>query len=283
MGKLIKALSNDKKIRYYTVDTTDIINKIKESHNPSFGALLALGKVATFAVLYGPSILSDGEKVTIKIQGNGTIGTIYCDVNKKGEVKAFATNPFAEFDYIDGKPDLNSIIGTQGTMSVIKDLGMRENYNAVSPILKGDITETFSYFMKISEQKPSAIGIGVNVDENFNVISSGGYMAQLLPDATDENYDYLETSVKILPNPTEFYQEFSLKETLEMLSRNDNKIIEEIDTKFSCDCSKERFLKKVTLLKNEDIKEIFEKQNEIEVVCEFCKSKYTISKEDIYG
>lgn len=283
VGKLIKSLSNDKKIRYYVVDTTDIIEEIKKRHNPSIGALIAMGKVATFATLYGPSILADKERATIKIEGNGTIGKIYCDVNNKGEVKIMATNPQAELTFENEKPNWNSVIGTAGTITVIKDLGMKENYSAISPILKGDITESFSYFMQISEQKPSAIGVGVNFDENLNVLSSGGYMAQLLPDATEENYNYLETSVKILPNPTQMFKDFSLNESLEMLSRNDYKIIEEVNPKFHCDCTKERFIDKIVLLNKEDLKHIFSEKDNITVVCEFCKTSYEITKEEANG
>lgn len=283
MNKLIKALSNDKNIRYYVVDTTKIIQEIKQRHNPSFPALIAMAKVATFATLYGPSILADNEKVTIKIAGNGTIGTIYADTNKKGEVKIMATNPYAEVPFVDGKPDFNQVIGTSGTMVVIKDLQMRENYQAMSPILKGDITDTFSYFMQTSEQKPSGIGIGITFNENEEVVSCGGFMSQLLPDATDENFTNLEKQIRTLPNVNTLFNEFSQEEILELMSHNDYKIIEEQEVKFYCDCSKERFINKIIALDKNDVEQIFTKQDDIEVVCEFCKEKYIISKEDIYG
>lgn len=283
MNKLIKALSNDKNIRYYVVDTTQIVKDIKQKHNPSFGALMAMSKVATFAALYGPSILSDKEKVTIKIAGNGTIGTIYCDTNNKGEIKIMATNPYAQVPFVNNKPDFNQVIGTSGTMVVTKDLQMRENYQAISPILKGDICDTFSYFMQTSEQKPSGIGIGLNFTINEEILNCGGFMSQLLPDATPENYENLEKQIKSLPNINTLFKEFKQEEILEFLSHNDYKIIDSQDVKFYCDCTKERFIKKIIALDKKDVNEIFEKQEKIEVVCEFCKTKYMINKEDIYG
>lgn len=283
MTKLIKALSNDKMLRYYVVDTTKVIAEIKKRHNPSFGALMALGKVATFATLYGPSILSNGERATIKIDGNGSIGTIYCDVNNQGNVKIMATNMYCDIEFNDKKPDFSKIIGTNGTMSIIKDMGMGQNYNAMSPILQGDISETFSYFMQISEQKPSAIGIGLNFDQELNVVSTGGFMAQLLPGATENNFNNLEKNVKMLPNINDLFKNYSLTEILEYLSHNDYKIIEELSVNFVCDCTKQRFLQKLLVLKKEDLADIFTQNSEIEVVCEFCKNKYTITKEDVYG
>lgn len=281
MGKLLKALSNDKNIRYYSVDTTDIIKEIVKIHNPSPGAMLALAKIATFAAIYGPSILSDKEKVTIKIEGNGTIGTVYADTNKFGEVKIMCTNPNAEIPMVDGKLDVDGVIGHSGKITVIKDMGMKENYVAISPILSEDISKTFSYFMKISEQIPSAVGLGINFNENGEIIVCGGYMVQVLPGASDEQIEMVERNVTSSLNPTTMLLEFSHEEMLEMLSRNDYRIIEELDTKFSCDCSKDRFSSKVMTLGRKELNEIFSNDSKIEIICEFCKTKYNIEEGDV--
>lgn len=194
-----------------------------------------------------------------------------------------ATNMHEKLELKDGEFDFNSMIGTKGTIQVIKDLKMKENYTAISPILNKDITESFSYFMQISEQKPSAIGVGLNFDQNQEVLKCGGFMAQMLPDATEKNYQNLEKNIKMLPNTNTLFKEFSDLEIVELISQNDYKIIQESQVKFKCNCSKQRFLDKITLLGDKQIQEIFENKNQIEIVCEFCKNKYIITKEEING
>lgn len=280
MSKIIKAISNDKLVRYYVSDITDIVKEIQIRQNPSPEVLIILAKTVGFFTIYASSMLSKNEEITLILSTNGSIGKVYATANNKNEIKIFATNNYA----ISKNKDINlDLIGNSGTLTIIKDLQLKEKYSGVSEIVKGDIVNTFSNFMNSSEQLPSALATGISFNEDGSVKSSGSYMAQLMPGYTDDTIEYVEMSTKISPNPNELFSNYSLEEALEFISRGEYKILSEENAMFKCNCKKERFISKVKSLSNINLNDIFDNKEEIEIICEYCKNKYIISKGDIYG
>ncbi|MFA6595062.1 MAG: Hsp33 family molecular chaperone HslO [Bacilli bacterium] len=279
---LIKCLSYSQAVRIYVANTKDIINEIGDRLNYFPSALAAMGRVLTVGAMIG-STLKGNESVTVKVEGNGPIGLIMVDANPKGEVRAYSQNPHCHFENPDThKLDVRNTVGNRGFISVIKDLKLKEPFIGTVPIISGEIAEDFAYYFNISEQIPSAVSLGVLVDEDSRAIHAGGFMVQLLPNASEEVIDKLEEKIKQLPPMSKLLsQGNTIEQIAKLIGDETTTIIETLPLEFKCSCSKERFARGILSLGAEEIKQMIEEDKEARTICHFCGNEYYFPQNEL--
>lgn len=176
MDYLVKALAYDGKVRAYAARTTDMVNEGQRRHGTWPTASAALGRTMTASLMLG-AMLKGEDKLTVKVEGGGPIGAIVADANAKGEVRAYVSNPQVHFDLNEqGKLDVRRAVGTSGTLSVVKDLGLREFFTGQVEIVSGELGDDFTYYLVSSEQVPSSVGVGVLVNPDNTILAAGALL-----------------------------------------------------------------------------------------------------------
>ncbi len=282
---IIRGINKDKTFRLFVARTTNLVEKARRIHNTSPTATAALGRALTAAVMMGITMKGEKDSLTFKIKGDGPIGSIVTVANSKGEVKGYVDNPHVDIpSRSDGKLDVGGLVGRNGQLVVIKDLGLKEPYVGMANLISGEIAEDLVNYFYISEQQPSAISLGVLVDKDISVKAAGGYMLQLLPDVAEEDIDRIEEILgKAKPVSTLINEGLTPEEIMEELfGEFDMDILEKKFIDFECNCQREKIEDMLLSLGKEEIEDMIKKDGKVEVVCHFCNSKYLFSKEDLY-
>ena len=280
---LIKALAFDGQIRAFAVNATETVSEAQRRHDTWHSASAALGRSIVGGLLLG-SQLKGEDKLTVKIDGNGPGGLIMVDANGKGEVKGYITNPHVALPLNEkGKIDVRGVVGTEGTLTVIKDLGMKEPFSGQVPLVSGELGEDFTYYLANSEQVPSAVGLSVLVDTDDSIIASGGFMIQVMPGATEETLDEIEHRLAEIPFVSRLIEQGEKPEEIlnRLLGEENVQVLDKMPVGFKCHCSKERFSGMLMTLGVDDLKEIIEEDHGAETVCHFCNNKYHFSEDDL--
>ncbi|WP_239256339.1 Hsp33 family molecular chaperone HslO [Listeria ilorinensis] len=282
---LIKALAYDGRVRAYAAITTDTINEAQKRHDTWSVSSAALGRTMTATLLMG-AMQKEDQKITIKIEGNGPIGPIIADSNTQGHVRGYVTNPHVHFDELNGagKLDVRRGVGTEGTLSVVKDLGFGQNFTGQIPIVSGEIGEDFTYYLAKSEQINSSVGVGVLVNPDDSIKAAGGFMIQLMPGADDALIDDLEKNLKNCPTVSRLIDEGKTpEEILAILAGGEDnlQILEKIPVSFECNCSKERFGAAIISLGKDEIKQMIEEDHGAEAECHFCRNHYHFDEAEL--
>lgn len=272
MDKMIKALGLNEQVKIYIVSTTSITNEAINKHDLWPSAASVLGKSMTIGLLMGGTLKQD-QALTIKIDGNGPIGQVVVDANGHGEVRGYCTNPHITFSN-KGKIDEITTLGVNGYIDVIKDLHMNDLFTSSTEIITGDLAKDFTYYLMSSEQVPSAILLGSKFDVDNTCKVCGGMMIQLLPNASEETISYLENVLKDNIEFSSLLENNDLEAIIKYFFKDDYKILEELDCKFNCPCSHDRFKQSLIRLGKKELKEMIDENKDIEVVCHYCNSKY---------
>ena len=282
--QIIKFLAYNGKISVVCCSTTNLVEEARKLHDLSPLSTAAMGRVLTITALIGSEMKNKTDKLTIQIKGNGPIGKIVAVSDNIPNVKACITNPHADLPLNEfGKLDVGGAVGNQGFINVIKDIGMKEPYIGVSTITSGEIAEDFAEYFAKSEQKNTAVALGVLVDKN-GVKSAGGYMITPMPDSTDEEISQIEKSIfKAGAISRMLDEKLSLLEIAKKVTGDNNiEVIEEnITPIYECDCSKEHMSEALATLDKNVLKEMIEEDGKAELVCHFCNKKYEFSKEEL--
>lgn len=280
---LVKALAFDGEVRAYSVRTTNTVSEAQRRHDTWRTASAALGRSLTAGTMMG-AMLKGEQKLTIKVEGNGPIGPILVDAHANGDVRGYVTNPHVDFEGTEqGKLRVYQAVGTEGFVTVIKDIGMREPFIGQSPIVSGELGEDFTYYFAVSEQTPSSVGVGVLVNGDDSILAAGGFILQIMPGAQDETISFIEDRLqKIPPVSTLIEQGLSPEELLYAVLGEDRvKVLETMDVQFNCTCSRERIESVLISLGKTELEQVREEEEETEVHCHFCNERYKFSKEDI--
>jgi molecular chaperone Hsp33 len=276
MDRLIKALAFDGQVRLIAIDSKNIVNTALNLHGLSPTATGALGRFLTAGALMGSMLKNDIDKLTLIIKGNGPIGNMVVCSDKNAVVKGYVQNPSADLPLNSlGKLDIGGVVGKNGTLKVIKDIGLKEPYSGSVEIESGEIADEFTRYFAESEQTPSAVALGVCVGNKAEILFAGGYILQLMPGVEDIIIDMIEARIKnIKPITTLLKEKFSLEDILKSISGDDNLVVlEEIEPKFQCDCTRERMEKAINSISEKERREIIEKDGFIEIKCSFCGKK----------
>ncbi len=280
---LLKSLGYNGEVRVYVVDATETVAEAQRRHETWSAASAALGRTMIGGILLGAT-LKGKEKMTVKVEGNGPAGHIIVDSNGKGEVKGYIANPRISLPLNEvGKLDVRGAVGTQGTLTVTKDLGMKEAFSGQVPLVSGELGEDFTYYMATSEQTPSAIGLSVLVDTDDSIKAAGGFMIQVMPDATDETITALENRLASIPMISQLMEKGENPESiLDLLMGEGNvKILEKMPVSFKCECSKERFSTAIIALGEKEIESMIEEDQGAEASCHFCGNQYHFDVADL--
>lgn len=277
---VVRALAYHQSVRVYAVSTKDILNIIgdKMSYYPS--ALDAMGRILSMGAMMG-AMLKKEETVTIKVEGDGPIGKIIVDADAHGHMRGYASNPHCHFEYIDNRLNVKQTIGSSGFISVIKDLKLKEPFIGSTPIINGEMAEDFAYYFNVSEQVPSAVGLGVLVDENSRALASGGFIIQLLPNTSEEVIENLEKKLAIIPSVSEMLSSGFTPQDIIYNICEDVEILDTTPIEFQCGCSKERFARGILSLGKDEIEQMIEEDKTQETICHFCGEKYYFTKDDL--
>ena len=283
MSEIKKYLACEGRVNIICAETTELVEEARKIHDLSPVATAALGRVLTMGAIMSSRIKGD-DSITLQIKGNGPIGNIICVLDGKQNIKGYVGDPLVDLPIReDGKLDVGKAVGKEGFLYVIRDMGLKEPYIGVTPLVSGEIAEDFTKYFAESEQTPSAIALGVLVDKD-GVKKAGGYFLTLMPDATEDDIKKVEEALKnIDPVTTMLYKNMSLQQIAESVTNDDNLMVMvgDITPKYNCGCSKEKFVENLKKLGKEDINHLFEEQETIETVCQFCNKKYTFKREDI--
>lgn len=272
-------------MRVYCAVTTETAEEARKIHNTLPVATAALGRTLTGAVLMGVSSLkNENDSVTVSFKGDGELGMLAAVSDKDGGVRGYVENPYVDLPLrADGKLDVGRAVG-RGSLSVIKDLGLKEPYIGQVPIVSGEIAEDLTSYYAQSEQIPSCVGLGVLVDRDYSVKAAGGFIIQLMPGATDEMADKLTDIIKDLPGITAMIADgmtaenifFRITEGFSMLMEN-----KALHPKYKCTCSRDRMERALISLGKKELEAIINEDGQAELGCRFCGNKYQFSKAEL--
>ncbi|CAH0212336.1 Hsp33 family molecular chaperone HslO [Bacillus sp. ISL-4] len=280
---LIKALGYEGQVRAYAVSTTDTVGEAQRRHYTWPTASAALGRAMTAGVMMG-GMLKGEEKLTIKIEGGGPIGSILVDSNAKGEVRGYVTHPQTHFDLNEqGKLDVRKAVGTDGLLTVVKDIGLRDYFSGQVPLVSGELGEDFTYYFVTSEQVPSSVGVGVLVNPDNSILAAGGFIIQLMPGTSEDTISKIENRLSTITPVSKMIQSGMTPEEIltEILGEGNVNILEKMDVQFSCQCSKERIANALISLGQAEIRDIIDTDGQAEAHCHFCNQTYQFSKEEL--
>ena len=284
--KIIKFLAYNGKVSVICSSTKNLVEKARNIHDLTPTTTAVMGRVLTVASMMAVSNIKEGnDKLTIQINGRGPVGQIVVVANNSPEVKAYMQDTKVELPLKEnGKIDVGGAVGVDGFLNILTQNSITSaSYNGMVPLVSGEIAEDFAeYFLK-SQQKPSAVALGVLVDKN-GVKSSGGYIVTLMPDATDEIAEKLEASIMKAKTISKLLEEnTSLEDIAKIITGDENiEIIEDdIEPVYNCDCSKENFENGLISLGKDEIKNIIEEDGHADIECHFCHKKYMFTKEDL--
>ncbi|TWT27509.1 Hsp33 family molecular chaperone HslO [Planomicrobium sp. CPCC 101110] len=280
---LVKALAYDGQVRAYAARTTETVGEAQRRHYTWPTASAALGRSMTASVMLG-AMMKGKEKLTIKINGGGPLGTILVDANANGEVRGYVSNPQTHFDLNDqGKLDVRRAVGTEGTLSVSKDIGLLQPYVGQVPIVSGELGEDFTNYIVNSEQTPSSVGVGVIVNPDNSIQASGGFIIQLMPGTEEEVIVNIEERLKEIPTISRMVRDGMTPEEIlvAVLGEGNVNFLDTMPVQFQCQCSRERISNAIQSLGTEEIQDMIETDGQAEAQCHFCNENYHFSKENL--
>ena len=279
---IVRATAAHGQIRAFAVTSRDTVEKARAAHNTSPVVTVALGRLLSAASMMGIMMKGDDDLLTIKIESNGPVEGLTVTADSKGRVKGYAFNPNVIIpNNSKGQLDVASALGL-GVMSVIKDIGLKEPYVGQTILVTSEIADDITYYFATSEQVPSSVGLGVLMNKDNTVEQAGGFIIQLMPDASEDIIDKLEKRIGEIKSVTEMLENGMTPENIleHILGDMDLDVLETIPTEFYCNCSKERVEKAVISVGKKEIQDMIDEGKDIEVKCHFCNTayKYTVDE-----
>lgn len=280
---MIRATAADGQVRAFAATTKNTAEFARQAHNTSPVVTAALGRTLTAGAMMGAMMKGEKDMLTIKIEGDGPIGSILVTADAAGHVKGYAKNPQVILPANSkGKLDVAGAIGI-GVLSVIKDIGLKEPYVGQTILTTSEIAEDLTYYFAASEQTPSSVGLGVLMNRENTVRQAGGFILQMMPDAQEEVISALEKRLGEISSVTAMLDEGLTPEGIleRLLGDMGLEILDRIPVEFYCGCSKERFARGIAGIQKADIREMIEEGKDIEVCCQFCSSAYTFTPDEL--
>ena len=274
---MLRGISENGGIVFYGVDSTEIVCEMERLHKTSAVTTAALGRLLTAASMMGIMLKSTQDSVTLQIKGGGPAGRLLAVSDGTGNVKGYVEHPVVELPpRADGHLNVGAAVGKDGTLDVIRDLGMREPYIGQVPLTSGEIAEDITAYFATSEQFPTACALGVLVDRDHSVKAAGGYLIQLMPGADEDTITRVEGGVLAAGNVSAILDKDPDPEHLlkTVLSDFDVKILESDPVEYKCYCSRERVERALISLGAEELKNILREQGSCQMTCQFCDAVY---------
>ncbi|MBO2533199.1 molecular chaperone Hsp33 [Planifilum fulgidum] len=278
----VRATAHGGTLRAFAARTTELVKELQRRHHTWPVATAALGRAVTVGAMMGLMLKGERDRLTIQIKGNGPLGQIVVDADSRGHVRGYVDNPAVDLPLNDrGKLDVAGAVG-EGMLYVVKDLGLKEPYRGSVPLVSGELGEDFTYYFTVSEQIPSAVGVGVLVDRDGSVLASGGFILQVLPEAEEETIARLEERIAAMTSVTDRIQAGAAPEDLlrEVIGE-DVQVLQRQPVSFDCSCSPDRIRSLLKSMGKEEISALLQKQGKAEVICHFCSERYVVEREEL--
>lgn len=280
---IIRAMAAGGQIRAFAATTKDLVEHARQIHNTSPVATAGLGRMLTAASMMGATLKNSSDVLTLIAKGDGPLGGITVTADSASNVKGYVNNPsFVNPPNFFGKFDVGGAIGN-GTLTVIKDIGLKEPYSGQVSLITGEIAEDLTYYFATSEQVPTSVALGVLMNKNNTVRQAGGFIIQLMPFASDEVIDALEAKIKEITSITSLLDSGMSPEDIlnQVLGDMDLEITNTIPTAYNCNCSRERVTKAIISIGKKEITDMINEGKDIEVNCHFCNKNYVFTPEDL--
>lgn len=283
MNKLVRCISRDGVLVVMAADTTDMVERSQQIHKTSAVTSAALGRLLTASSLMGSMLKGESESITLRVNGGGPAGTVMAVSDSGGNARGYVQNPVVEIPLNSkGKLDVSGAVGVDGSLTVIKDLNLKEPYVGQIPLVSGEIAEDITSYYAISEQIPSVCALGVLVNPDLSIRAAGGFIIQLLPTATDDTIDAVERCIKDIPSVTAMLCDGLSPEDIceRVLGEFELDVLDTSEPEYKCNCSRERVEAALISTGAQSLEEL-SKEESTEVCCQFCDKKYNFSGEDI--
>ena len=279
---LVRATAADAQIRAFACTTRDTVEASRAAHNTSPVITAALGRLLSAGVMMG-SMLKGNDLLTLQVKGDGPVKGITVTADSMGHVKGYPIVPDVILPANSiGKLDVSGAVGA-GTLTVIKDMGLKEPYSGQVALQTGEIAEDLTYYFAASEQVPSCVGLGVLMEKNNTVRQAGGFIVQLMPFATEEVISRLEENIKGLPSVTTMLDQGKTPEEIlgTVLDGLDLQVTDQGPAAFQCDCSKERVERALISIGKTELQNMIDDGKVVEVSCQFCGKQYSFQPEEL--
>ncbi len=284
MGTLRTMIAQDGSVVCHCLDSTDMVAAAEKIHTTSAVVSAGLGRLLTAASIMGAALKGEDSSVTLRMAGKGPVGSLIAVADNEGNVRGYPANPVVELPLNShGKLDVAGAVGTDGYLSVVKDLGFGEPYVGQVPIVSGEIAQDITHYYATSEQIPTVCALGVLVNPDLTVRAAGGYVIQLLPGADEEAITRLESNVEKLP-PISAMIDSGLSSAdiaYKALEGFAPELLEEHEVSYRCNCSKERVERAFLAMGRADLEELATQQEDTKANCHFCNKVYTFSQSEI--
>ncbi len=282
--QIVRGMTADGFVKVVGITTRDIVERARQIHKTLPTATAALGRVLTAASMMGNMQKTEQGSLTLRFQGGGPLGTLLAVSDWQGNVRGYVENPqISLLEKYRGKLDVGAAVGADGTLTVIRDLRMKDPYIGTVPLVSGEIAEDITSYFVQSEQIPTACALGVLVDTDQSVRAAGGYLIQMLPGAPDHIVDQLERSIAAVGNVTSVLDAgASAEELLRMLFVGmDLRLLETEPVCYRCYCSRDRVASTLLSLGERELTDILAEGETVTVSCQFCDAEYAFTPDDI--
>lgn len=280
---MVRATAANGQVRAFAAYTREMVETARQAHNTSPIVTAGLGRLLTAGAMMGSMMKGDKDVLTLKAEGSGPVGHYLVTADSHGNVKGYAANPnvFLPANAM-GKLDVAGSLGV-GLLTVIKDLGLKEPYTGTCELVTGEIAEDITYYFATSEQTPSSVGLGVLMTKENTVNVAGGFIIQIMPDATDETITVIEEKISKITSVTSMLEEGLTPEGILELILGDLglEILDILPVRFHCNCSKERVSKALIAIGKRELESIINEGKPIEVKCHFCNKAYSFDMDEL--
>lgn len=283
MGRIVRTISADASVVCSAIDGLDIVSEIERIHKTSAVATAALGRLAMGTSLIGFGLKDKDDSVSVRVNGSGPIGNLVAVSDSYGNVKAYCDEPIVEIPpKPNGKLDVSGAVGIDGTICIVKDLGLKEPYVGQTQLVSGEIAEDITNYFAVSEQIPTVCALGVLVNPDLTVKKAGGFLLQLLPFAPDSCIDVIEKNIASMSSVTNLLEMGYSAEDIAMraLEGLEPNVLDDFEVKYECNCSREKTEKILFSLNEKDIKDLAEDEV-TEVKCNFCDKTYKFTRDEL--
>ena len=284
MDNLFRYITDDGSAFLHVIDSSNIVKEMERIHKTSATASAALGRALTVASLMGAGLMKDDCSLTLQIKGNGPIGSIVVVSDYEGNVRGYCDNPSVDIPSNSlGKLDVGNLVGKNGTIYVIKDLGLDRPYIGQVPIKSGEIAEDIVEYYAVSEQVPTVCSLGVLVDKDLSIRCSGGLLLQLLPGADNSIIGQLEKNISKFPYISSLLDDGAKPSDIAGMVFDSIKYneLDHSHVEYRCTCSRERMERVLISLGKEELERLANEQDNTEIVCHFCNTKYNFSSDEL--
>ena len=279
---MVRAVTDTGAVRAFAAATTGLVNEAQRMHHTWPIASAALGRTLTAAAMMGWMLKSEKESVTLQLTGDGPMGRVIAVADSGARVKGYVGDPLVDLPNNEqGKLNVGGAVGKNGYLTVIRDLGLKEPYIGRVPLVSGEIADDLTSYFAVSEQTPSSVGLGVLVDTDLSIKAAGGFLVQVMPEATEEDICRLERNIGTIQSVTAMMEQGMTPADMigRLLEGFSFEITDTIEPEYHCDCSRQRVERALISLGEAELAKLIEEDGKAELTCHFCDKVYHFDRD----